>query len=323
MEKNLIFVSAHPDIPYFHWQTKVYTNNFIEKGIKPENIHVLFVMVNGVHTPSPESLELKKIGINVHHYLDDRQDKKYIPSLRPMAIAKWLKEYPELGKLYFYHDSDIIFRVLPDFDKLIQDDITYLSDTMSYISYDYINGCCNRYEKNHPHLQKQQLLNTMTQVIGIDIDIIKNNNNNSGGAQYLIKNTDYKFWEKVYYDCGTLYSTLFDFHRKYPIQHEIQMWTADMWALLWNLWRTNHETKIVNDLSFSWGTDTIQTYEKHPILHMAGVTEDLKRKKFYKGEFINVNPLDKLNENINYFDYIESNSATIKYIEQMKKVIKK
>jgi len=163
----------------------------------------------------------------------------------------------------------------------------------------------------------------MSQIIGLDPEIVKNNNHNSGGAQYLIKNTDYKFWEKVYYDCGNLYSTLFDFHRRHPIQHEIQMWTADMWALLWNLWLTNHKTKIVNDLSFSWATDNIQTYEKHPILHMAGVTEDLKHKKFYKGEFINVNPLDKLKENINYFDYIESNSSTIKYIEVMKNVLKK
>jgi hypothetical protein len=96
-----------------------------------------------------------------------------------------------------------------------------------------------------------------------------------------------------------------------------------MWAVLWNLWLTNHKTKIVDDLSFSWATDTISTYEKHPILHMAGVTDDLKMSKFYKGEFINVNPLEKLKENINYFDYIDKNSSTIKYIEVMKSIIEK
>lgn len=320
---NLVFVAAHPDIPYFHWQTKVYTHNFIEKGIKPENIHVLFVMVNGNTSPSSESLVLKKIGINVHHYLDDRKDKKYIPSLRPLALSRWLKENPELGKQYFYHDSDIIFRELPDFNKLLKDDIVYLSDTLSYISYDYIMGCCHRYENHHRNLEKGHLINLMSEVVGLPVDVIKENNKNSGGAQYLIKNTDYTFWEKVYKDCELLYKKVFDFNMKHRIPSgEIQMWTADMWAVLWNLWYTNHETKIVNDLSFSWATDDIKTYEKHPILHMAGVTEDLKDGKFYKGEFIYVDPLENLRQNINFFDYIESDSSTVKYVEQMKKVIK-
>lgn len=323
MDNNLVFVSAHPDIPYFHWQTKVYTNNFIEKGIKPENIHVLFVMVNGNSSPSEESLKLKDIGINVHHYLDDRKYKKYIPSLRPLAMSRWLKDFPELGKQYFYHDSDIIFRELPDFDKLLTDDIVYLSDTLSYISYDYIMGCCRRYEQHHPSLEKNYLIQLMADIVGITIDTIKENNKNSGGAQYLIKNTDYTFWEKIYLDSENLYKRLFDFNFRHQIPFgELQIWTADMWAVLWNLWLTNHETKIVNDLSFSWATDKISTYEKHPILHMAGVTDDLKRKMFYKGEFITVDPLQKLRENDNYFDYIEKDSATIKYIDQMKKVIK-
>lgn len=323
MENNLVFVSAHPDIPYFHWQTKVYTNNFIEKGIKPENIHVLFVMVNGNTTPTEESLKMKDLGINVHHYLDDRKNKKYIPSLRPLALSRWLKEYPELSKCYFYHDSDIIFRQLPDFDKLLQDDIVYLSDTLSYISYDYIMGCCQRYETHHPSLPKGELIQLMSDIIGVSVDTVKENNKNSGGAQYLIKNTDYTFWEKVFTDCEVLYRKLYEFNMRHRIPSgELQIWTADMWAVLWNLWVTGHETKIVNDLSFSWATDTIATYERHPILHMAGVTEDLKSTKFYKGEFINVDPLVKLKENPNYFDYIEKNSSTIKYIEQMKKVIK-
>jgi hypothetical protein len=322
MDNNLIFVSAHPDIPYFHWQTKVYTNNFIEKGINPKNIHVLFVMVNGKTTPTEESLKLKEIGINVHHYLDDRKNKKYIPSLRPLALSRWLKEYPKLGENYFYHDSDIIFRELPDFDKLLKDDIVYLSDTLSYINYDYIMGCCLRYENHHKHLSKGHLIQLMADAIGVSLDVIRENNKNSGGAQYLIKNTDYTFWEKVYADCESLYFKLYEFDRNHRIPSgEIQMWTADMWAVLWNLWLTNHETKIVDDLSFSWATDTISTYEKHSILHMAGVTDDLKRSKFYKGEYINVNPLDRLRQNINHFDYVEKDSSTIKYIEIMKKIV--
>ena len=56
---------------------------------------------------------------------------------------------------------------------------------------------------------------------------------------------------------------------------------------------------------------------------MAGVTENLKSTKFYKGDYINVDPLVKLSENINHFDYIDPESSTIKYIEVMKSYLKK
>jgi hypothetical protein len=56
---------------------------------------------------------------------------------------------------------------------------------------------------------------------------------------------------------------------------------------------------------------------------MAGVTENTKSTRFYKGQFININPIDKLRENPIYFDYIDSNSSTLKYIEVMKSFINK
>jgi hypothetical protein len=96
-----------------------------------------------------------------------------------------------------------------------------------------------------------------------------------------------------------------------------------MWSLLWNLWNFNIETKITNELDFSWATDSVSMYNRKPILHMAGVTEDLKSSKFYKGEYINVNPLEKLKQNPKHFNYVDKNSSTIKYIEIMKSIIKK
>ena len=129
---------------------------------------------------------------------------------------------------------------------------------------------------------------------------------------------------KIYKDSTCLYDKLMRFQRKYPISPgEIQFWTAEMWSLLWNLWYFGKETKVTKDLDFSWATDDIRVYEQRPILHMAGVTDNLKTKKFYKGDFINVNPLDKLREDETFFDYIEENSSTKKYIEIMKEIIKK
>ena len=117
---------------------------------------------------------------------------------------------------------------------------------------------------------------------------------------------------------------MLDYQKRFPISPgEIQFWTAEMWSLLWNLWLYGIETKVVKELEFSWATDTVKVYETKPILHMAGVTDNLKHTKFYKGDYINVDPLMKLSEDINHFDFIDKNSSTIKYVEIMKSLVKK
>lgn len=324
MVKNLVFVSAQPDVPYFHWQVEVYVHNFINKGINPKNIHVIFAMVSGKKKPSEQSLKLKEYGINVHHYLDERSQKHYIPNIKPFLIYKWLEEFPEYGDVFFLHDADIIFRELPDFDKLMSDDISYLSDTIGYIGYRYIMDCCERYEKQHSNSEKGQLLQEMADVVGIDVETIKSNQENSGGGQYIIKSTNSELWKKIYEDCTPLYDQMLDYQKRFPISPgEIQFWTAEMWSLLWNLWKYGIQTNITDELNFSWATDTINVYETRPILHMAGITQDLKNTKFFKGDYIVVNPLIKLEENPNFFDYVDEQSSTIKYIEVMRSLINK
>ena len=213
----MIFVTAQPDVPYFHWQIMVYIHNFIEQGILPNQIHVLLGIISEDGKPTEESLKLKDTGVNVHHYIDDRPQKHYIPTVKPFLISKWLKDFPEYGKCFFLHDSDIIFRKLPNFDSLINDDITYLSDTIGYIGYNYIMDCCNRYENAHPTSGKGQLLNEMANVIGVSVECIECNQENSGGGQYLIKNTDWLLWEKIYADCVPLYDQMLDYQRRFPI----------------------------------------------------------------------------------------------------------
>ena len=321
--KDIVFVTAQPDVPYFHWQVKLYTHNFIEKGIDPKNIHVIFSTI-GNNQLSQGANELKEIGINIHSYKDERVNKRYIPSIKPFLLYKWLEQYPQYGKCFFLHDADIIFRELPDFEKMLNDDICYLSDTIGYIGYDYIMDCCRRYESQHPTSEKGQLLKEMADTIGISVDLIKENQKNSGGGQYIIKNTDYKLWEKIYLDSFTLYNNMLIYQRKFPINPgQIQFWTAEMWSVLWNLWLHNFKTKVVNELSFSWATDNVDVYKKHSILHMAGVTDDLKKTKFYKGEYINIDPIQKLIEDPTYFDYVDTKSSTIKYIEVMRSYIEK
>jgi len=323
MEK-ILFVTAQPDVPYFIWQIKLYVNNFIEKGINPNQIHVIFSIVHRNGTPSEESLKLKDFGINVHHFSDFRRKKHYIPSIKPYLISSWLKTNSDYGNLFFLHDADIIFKDLPNFDKLLNDDICYLSDTIGYIGYDYIIDCCGRYEIQHPKSEKNQLINEMANVIGLDVEVIKENRKNEGGGQYLIKNTESELWDKIYRDSTLLYDQMLNYQKRFPISPgEIQFWTAEMWSLLWNLWLHGYKTEITKELDFSWATDSIEIYEKRPILHMAGVTDDMKNRKFYKGEFINIDPIQKLKEDPNFFDFVENTSSTVKYIDNMKSYIKK
>ena len=321
--KDIVFVTAQPDVSYFHWQVKLYVHNFIEKGINPNQIHVILGMVHGKTEPTSGGLELLELGVNIHFYKDDRIKKTYIPSIKPYLISQWLKNSPEYGDCFFLHDADIIFRELPDFKTLLNGDICYLSDTIGYIGYNYIIDCCRRYERQHPTSEKNQLLNEMTSIVGIDTEMIKNNQDNSGGGQYIIKNTDYKIWQKIYEDCTPLYKQMLNYQRRFPINPgQIQFWTAEMWSLLWNLWLFGYQTRITPLLDFSWATDNLEKYNTKPILHMAGVTENQKERKFFKGEYINLDPIETLRSNPTHFDYIKEDSSTIKYIDVMKSFIK-
>ena len=321
--KDIVFVTAQPDVPYFHWQVKLYVHNFIEKGINPNQIHVILGMVHGKTEPTSGGLELLELGVNIHFYKDDRIKKTYIPSIKPYLISQWLKNSPEYGNCFFLHDADIIFRELPDFKTLLNNDICYLSDTIGYIGYNYIIDCCRRYERQHPTSEKNQLLNEMASIVGIDTEMIKTNQDNSGGGQYIIKNTDYKIWQKIYEDCTPLYKQMLNYQRRFPINPgQIQFWTAEMWSLLWNLWLFGYQTRITPLLDFSWATDNLEKYNTKPILHMAGVTENQKERKFFKGEYINLDPIEVLRSNPTHFDYIKEDSSTIKYIDVMKSFIK-
>ena len=70
-------------------------------------------------------------------------------------------------------------------------------------------------------------------------------------------------------------------------------------------------------------SDKITNCENKKIFHCAGVVEDMRIKSFYKSDFINVNPLNVLKNNINFFDFIEKDSATNLYVELMKSISKK
>ncbi len=312
------FVSAQPDVPYFHWQCEIYGYNFQRLGIDPNDIVMLF----GLQGDEPSN-DLKKLAekYNVHFYKDTRNRKYYPPSLKPHLIWKYLKDNPT--DKFFLHDSDILFRKLPDFSKFNGDKI-YLSDTKSYIGYQYLLDCCQRYKEKFPQTQDRELIRWMMDEVGIPIDLIEKMDENAGGAQYIFSSQDWRVWKKIERDSQAIYDKMTMYQKVYPLSNNpVQFWTAEMWAVLWNLWFFEYETKITKELDFSWASDNKQLLMTKNIFHCAGVTKDSKEGKFYKGDFIDKNPINLLKNNPSYFDYVSTNSASFFYIQEMKDFVRK
>lgn len=287
---RLQYICVQPRLLYYAWQVEVMINNFIKNGIEPSQINIILAVNLKDQTSSEENVIIwnklieKYSDVKFYSYLDTRQQPiRYIASVRPNILKQHFKNYPELSNVpIFYHDCDMIFTKPPNFEHLLNDKIWYLSDTNSYINYDYIIAKGNGiYEQ-------------MCDIVGIDKVIPKLINSNSGGAQYLMKNLSWHYWEKVEKDSETLFYEItnrnFEIKKMNPDYHEIQIWCADMWSVLWNAWLYGNETKVVNEMGFCWSTDPIDKWKEKPIYHNAGVTES--GKCFYKGDYINKLPYD-------------------------------
>jgi len=199
--KNLRYICAQPRLVYYAWQVEVMINNFIKKGINPNNIDIVVAWNPNDDTSKPETIEMwNKLSsyyntVRFFFYKDTREQPiRYISSIRPNVLKQHFKAHPELQyEAIFYHDCDIAFTKNPDFSKFLDDDIWYLSNTNSYINYDYIIS------------KGQDVYDKMCEIIKMPKMIPKLMNDNSGGAQYLLKNVDWQFWDKVESDSEKLY----------------------------------------------------------------------------------------------------------------------
>jgi hypothetical protein len=301
--KTLRFISVQPAIDYYTWQVEVMVQNFLHNGINGNHIDIVCAIRDNMIPVAWRKLAERYNMVRFFFYNDERVKPCYISSVRPNILKQHFTKFPELQRdAIMYHDCDIILTKTPQWDHLIQDDIWYLSDTVGYIGAEYIQS------------KKYGVYEGMCDIVGIDPAIPIREQKNSGGAQYLMKNVTADFWEKVEKDSEALYQFFLDHLVKHPETkeyHPIQKWTADMWAVLWNGWYFNHTQKVVPELEFAWPMHTLESWEKHTILHNAGVTKEwaTKSKLFYKGDYMNTLPY---NLSIEDFD---SSLCTSKYVE--------
>jgi hypothetical protein len=310
VKRNLRFVSAQPAIPYYTWQVEVMLNNFMEMGINLNNVDIVCWKKDGV-IPEAWSKLANNYAARFFFYDDTRITKDYISSIRPNILKQHWLANPELRyETIFYHDCDIIFtKPIKDWitEDMINDDKWYGSDTRWYIGHDYILSKGN------------DVLTLMCDIVGIGKDVIKKNEKNSIGAQYIMKNLTYYYWDRVEKESELLFKDVNVLNNKKkakdPTHHELQIWCADMWAVLWNGWKMGYETICNPNMDFSWATSAEEDYLKMNIFHNAGITGS-DSGKFYKAHY-----MDKLpyNENLQ----ITPNTASRYYWNEIQKTAKK
>ena len=299
--KKLRYVCAQPAIDYYTWQVEVMINNFIKNGVNPNYIDIVCAINNNIIPDRWKQLASTYNTVRFFFYNDTRQSPTYISSIRPNILKQHFAAHPYLkDDAIFYHDCDIILTKQPDWNMFLGDEIWYLSDTRFYISAQYIKS------------KKFGIYEKMCEIVGIPENIPEENELNSGGAQYIMKNIDADYWEKVENDSESLYryfQSHLKEHPQTPEYHPIQMWTADMWAVLWNAWYFTHSVKVAPELEFAWPTQGLDMWNKCTIFHNAGVVSTNNERLFYKGMYQQKLPYD-----IKLEDY-DDKRGSIKYVE--------
>jgi len=130
-----------------------------------------------------------------------------------------------------------------------------------------------------------------------------------------LKNVTYDFWDSVERDSEALYQTMWSkIHneiipyenrnynaemmkwrrenpsipfpkKRYTENDALQIFCADMWALLWGLFRDGKEVRCLDSMNFAWATDDIRSkrIQDYNILHNAGApVNGMFDKRAYK-----------------------------------------
>jgi hypothetical protein len=314
--KKLRFISAQPATKYYAWQVEVMLNNFVEMGVGLNDIDIVCWKQTD-EVPDEWSRLANNYAARFFFYKDTRETKHYVSSIRPNILKQHFKAHSYLtNETIFYHDSDIIF-TKPIVDwitwDMVEDNNWYGSDTRWYIGHSYIKS------------KGDDVLNKMCQIMQLDEKLIEDNELNAIGAQYIMKGIDSAFWERVEYDSEQLFKQITDLNEEKIVEdrrtmppnekrnpyHPLQIWCADMWAVLWGGWRLGYKTICSPNMDFSWATSSDYDYHRMNIMHNAGVV-DSTSGYFFKANWMNDYPY-----NINL--EIKKDSASWHYYDWIKK----
>ncbi len=289
----MVFISVVPDSYYFLWQIELQLHNFRQFGIEPKNIHILVGAdkTYGLSLWFKEFVEEHADKASFFVYPRTKDEFSYTPSVRPNLLKQHFGNYPALEKeVIFYHDSDIVFRALPDFDQLSSGDEWWVADCRSYMDSAYLKR------------NDEETFYGMCSLLNIDPTVVEANDVNAGGAQYILKGMNAGFWAQMEEDCEQMFRYL----NRNTVGHVpatvlaagdhqsgIQAWCTDMWVLFWSALKQGKKVRISAELDFSWAADPIARYNDHKIFHNSGVTSKINADNkmiFAKTEFTTHSP---------------------------------
>jgi hypothetical protein len=299
------FICAQPDDTYYTWQVHLWLESLRAIGHSDKAIVLIFTPMGRIQNKNWKQVIDLYPETEFVFYSDEHEVSLllgiYIPILRPYSLWRYFSDHPDMkNKGVFYCDSDILFMEGFDVSKYLEDDVCYLSDTNSYINASYFDSKVKDVLPDKlEEYKKRDILQEITNLIGINRNVCELNNLNSGGAQYFLKNIDASFWKKVQDDCIIIRTYLQKINRDF-FENEnkgFQSWCADMWAILWNLWLRKQETKCVPEMNFAWATDSIDKLQTNTLFHNAGISDSFMEygrdennnaklyPAFYKGKY--------------------------------------
>lgn len=294
--RDLKFICAQPDDVYFTWQVHLWLESLRKLGHSDKAIVLVF-------TPKfrePNDKWQKIVDLypeaEFAFYKDDENTVSnllgiYISVLRPYTLMRYFQDHPEMKeKTLMYCDCDVVFTENFNIDQYINDGVHYLSDTNSYINASYFDSKeRDVLPSKLEEYKTRDILQEVTAICGVTREIAEHYNLHSGGAQYLLKNIDADFWQHVMQDCISIRVFLMNINQEFFESENkgFQSWCADMWAVLWNLWRVGGVTQVVPEMEFSWASDPMTKVERLGIFHNAGIVGDSMGEipTFYKGKY--------------------------------------
>lgn len=255
-----MILTISPDHKGYTWEAEVLFSNIVDTHSYPAD-KVTWITYGEEDAPSSEAAEVaEKYGIVHIHYQDDRPKKDYATSIRPWLWGKYLQEDEQRQhQRYFYIDTDVLFREIPDFTKMdVSPHQWYGSDTKQY---SYISPNSVLRDAGRP------ALDALLDAVGIDITDCYLYEEQSAGVHWYIDSPTPEFFLDVYHTSERVYDALVardDVPQEFP-------WLSDMWAFLWILHRHGISPKTHSELAFSTPHQEMPWFFKTKIYHNSGL----------------------------------------------------
>lgn len=287
----------------FAWEVWTLLENL--RQIKASKKAIILVFSWKSQTPDPLFEKIEEIFSEVKfiyykdedYVVDDARGCGYEALFRPYILSKFFEEHKELQKdAFLYIDSDVLFtRPLKWINELLSDDVNYLSYAGArgekggnYLNCDYFDSKIKDVLPEMVEEYKQiDVLSDLVKGFNLTRKMCEDRKEECGGAQYILKDMNGAFWGEVY--AGSMYIRNYLMRKinSHYFENEdkgFQSWCADMWAILFALWRRGSETKCPESMDFSWATDRIEKVRKLNIFHNAGITKSESLRDNQRGE---------------------------------------